>query len=210
MGSILLGLGVAALGCAGSPPMVQHSTYEKTEGLFRSVVVFPFAVGARLPISLKPGGPSPGEASALVSRFVVEAFLERGIQVVPPRDAEMAFAAQDVPASQADPVRAAEVAARKFGASGVVLGEVERYRERVGKAMGAQRPASVGFRFTLYSAPAGQRVWSVRFDETQQAFSAAPLRAGRYPGAGSRWLSAGELARWGVEQALAAVPASIR
>lgn len=203
---------LAALGlaCAGPPPVVVHHTHEKTEGLFQNVVVFPFAVGDRLSTSLAPGGPSPAEAAALVSRFVVEALRDAGVRTLPPSDAQVAFKGLQSPADRATPEMAARVAARKFGASAVILGQVQRYRERVGNSLGAQRPASVSFQFALYSAPSGQRVWSVRFDETQQAFSAAPLRARRYPGAGTRWLSAGELARWGAEHALAAVPASIR
>ena len=207
---LALGFGCWGLACAGAPPLVSHTTHAKTEGLFRSVVVFPFAVGDRLSTSLEPGGPSPEEAAALVSRFVVEALRELGVRVIPPSDAEVAFQGQASSAARAAPVLGAQVAARKFGASAIVLGEVQRYRARVGKALGSLRPASVGFRFTLYSAPAGQRVWSVRFDETQQAFSAAPLHASRYPGGGTRWLSVGELARWGAAHALAAVPASIR
>ena len=207
-----VGLGVLCLGlaCAGPPPVVVHDTHEKTEGLFRNVAVFPFAEGMRLSLSLEPGGVSPAEAAALVSRFVVDALRGEAIRVISPGDVEVAFKSLDRLAPRADAVLAARVAARKFGASAVVMGEVVRYRERVGKSLGAQRPASVGFRFTLYSAPTGQRIWSVRFDETQQTLSAAPLRAYRYPGAGTRWLSAGELARWGAAQALSAVPASIR
>lgn len=202
-----LGLGLA---CVGPSPVVVHNTHEKTEGLFRNVAVFPFAESTRLSLSLEPGGVSPEEAAAQVSRFVVEALGGEAIRVISPADVEVAFGSLGMQAPRADAVLAARVAARNFGASAVVMGEVQRYRERVGKALGAQRPASVGFRFTLYSAPTGQRIWSVRFDETQQTLSAAPFRAYRYPGAGTRWLSAGELARWGVAQALSAVPASIR
>ncbi|MGE4650082.1 MAG: hypothetical protein AAEJ53_04270 [Myxococcota bacterium] len=207
-----VGLGFLCLGlaCAGPSPVVVHNTHAKTEGLFRNVAVFPFAEGARLSLSLEPGGVSPGEAAALVSRFVVESLGDEGIRVISPADVEVAFESLGRQAPRADAVLAARVAARKFGASAVVMGEVQRYRERVGKALGAQRPASVGFGFALYSAPTGQRIWSARFDETQQTFSGAPLRAYRYPGAGTRWLSAAELARWGAAQALSAVPASVR
>jgi hypothetical protein len=104
----------------------------------------------------------------------------------------------------------AALVSREFGASSVVLGSVNRYREREGEALGARRPASVAFDFTLYTAPEGMRIWSARFDETQQPFSANPARIRQYPGRGSRWLTAGELARWGAERAVEAVPAVAR
>jgi len=63
---------------------------------------------------------------------------------------------------------------------------------------------------TLYSAPDALRVWSARFDETQQSLSANVARARKYPGRGTRWLTAAELARWGIENAIAAVPPSVR
>ncbi len=80
----------------------------------------------------------------------------------------------------------------------------------MGGSYGAERPASVAFQFTLYTAPEGLRVWSARFDETQATFSANPQRASQYPGSGSRWLTVAELARWGADKALKTIPASVR
>ena len=93
------------------------------------------------------------------------------------------------------------MAASKFGATAVLLGRVERYRERGGEAFGTSRPASVAFEVTLFSAPDGRRLWRARFDETQQSLGSNVLNAPRYPGGGTRWLSAGELARWGADAA---------
>ena len=202
-------IALLVVGCAITP-LIQQRTYEKADGVFRTVAVVPFAAGERLGLSLRPGGVSPGEAAQLVSRFVVEALQDRGIRVIPASDVERAFAAAGSQSHLADATAAAALTARKFGATGIVRGEVFRYRERDGGARGALRPASVAFQLTLYTAPAGKRVWSARFDETQPALSEDPLRARLYPGKGTRWLSAAELARWGADQALAVIPASIR
>ena len=118
--------------------------------------------------------------------------------------------AAGAPTARTDPVAAAALAASKFGATSVVLGEVSRYRERVGSAYGAERPASVAFQFTLYTAPEALRVWSARFDETQQTIGSNPVRAREYPDYGSRFLTAAELARWGADKALETIPASVR
>ena len=201
---------VALMGCASSFPVISQRTYEKADGLFRIVAVVPFATGDELPLSLRPGGVAPGEASELVARFVVEAFQAQSIRVIPASDVERSFVAAGGQSHLANAQTAASMVAREFGATAIVRGEVLRYREREGGARGARRPASVAFVMTLYTAPEGRRVWSARFDETQPALSENPLRARLYPGGGTRWLSAAELARWGADQALSVIPPSIR
>jgi hypothetical protein len=141
---------------------------------------------------------------------VAEAIEQQGVQVIPASDVALALRGADQLISPTDPSSVAAFAAREFGATAVVLGGVTRYREREGGASGAFGPASVGFVLNLYSAPEALRVWSARFDETQQAVSANVVRAREYPGRGMRWLTAAELARWGIEHAIAAVPPSVR
>jgi hypothetical protein len=88
----------------------------------------------------------------------------------------------------------------------VLLGDAWRYVERSGEAAGTLRPASIGFEVTLYSAPGGQKLWSGVFDETQRALGENVLNAGRYPGGGTRWLTAEELLRWGATETATAMP----
>jgi hypothetical protein len=89
----------------------------------------------------------------------------------------------------------------------VLLGKVYRYREREGQALGASRAASVGYEVTLFEAPGGRRLWTSRFDETQQPLTENVFNAQRYPGGGRRWLTAAELARWGADGAAKALAA---
>ena len=206
-------VGLAALGVAGCPkpaPIVQHNTYAKTSGLFERVAVVPLQPSARMLRAAEPTGVSGVEAAELVSRFLAEAIEQRGVPVIPASDTALAIQGASEPVSLADPGAVAALVARKFGATAFVMGEVTRYREREGGASGAFRPASVGFVLTLYSAPEALRVWSARFDETQQSLSANVARARKYPGRGTRWLTAAELVRWGIENAIAAVPPSVR
>lgn len=204
----LAALGVAA--CAKPAPIVQHNTYAKTSGLFERIAIAPLQPSPRMLSANAPGGVSGVEAAELVSRFLAEAIEERGIQVIPASDTALAIQSASELISLSDPRAVAALAARKFGATSIVLGQVTRYREREGGAGGAFRPASVGFVLTLYSAPEALRVWSARFDETQQALSANVARARKYPGRGTRWLTAAELARWGIDNAIEAVPPSVR
>jgi hypothetical protein len=140
------------------------------------------------------------EIAALVSGFVTEALRAQGIDVVGPNDVELAFAADGHPVPRLDPAAAAQLAGRSFGARSVLLGRVLRYREREGGAAGATRPASVAFEASLHEVPTGRRLWTARFDETQKSLTSNVLRARQYPGGGTRWLSAGEFARWGAQE----------
>jgi hypothetical protein len=66
--------------------------------------------------------------------------------------------------------------------------------------------ASVAFDATIYITDPVQRVWSRQFDETQRALSENIVNARRYPGGGTRWLTAAELAQWGAESMIATLP----
>ena len=191
-------------------PIVEGRTFANASGLFEKIAIVPFYPAERLQRSSLPGSVSAVEAAELISRFVAEAFVGSGIRVIPASDVVIAFEGSGQIVPRGDALAVASLASREFGATSIVLGSVSRYREREGEAMGARRPASVAFEFTLYTAPEGVRIWSARFDETQQPFSANPARMRQYPGRGSRWLTAAELARWGAEQAVEAIPAVAR
>jgi hypothetical protein len=197
-------------GCPKPAPVVQHRTYAKTSGLFKRVVVVPFSTSPRIRTSGGADAMSPDEIAALMQGFVSEAIGARGISVIPASDVMIAAAGSQREVAGADPSVAAAFATRKFGATSIVVGQVMRYLEREGGPSGAFAPASVAFTVTLYSAPEAERVWSARFDETQHSITGNLMRAREYPGGGTRWLTAGELARWGIERAMDAVPVSVR
>jgi hypothetical protein len=198
-----------ACGCALTSPIVQTQVQAAEPGLLRKVAVVPFQPHRDLHTGPAAPTVSAPVAAELVTRFVAEALSARGVEVVAPNDLVMAFEAQGSVLPRGDAVRLAELAARQFGASAVVLGSVTRYHEREGGPRGALRPASVGFAFSLHAAPGGRLAYQARFDHTQQALSADLFGAMRYPGGGSRWLSAAELARWGAEHAVGEIPAGM-
>ena len=79
------------------------------------------------------------------------------------------------------------------------------------KAFNAQTQSGNGtitpVEVTVYEAPTARRLWTGRFDETQQAITEAILRARQYPGGGTRWLSAPEFARWGADEVAKSITA---
>jgi hypothetical protein len=147
------------------------------------------------------GGNEGPEAAALATKMASEAFAAAGFQVIPASDVAQLFeaAGQNVP--REDRAALAAAVAKEFGATAVLSGTVYRYRERSGGELGTTQPASVGLELALYTAPGVRPLWTARFDHTQQALSQNALVAPRYPGAGSRWLTAAELARWGLDTA---------
>jgi hypothetical protein len=104
----------------------------------------------------------------------------------------------------------AALAASEFGATAILVGRLLRYREREGGPAGTLRPASVAYEVAVHTAPGGELLYSARFDQTQQALSANPLLARKYPGGGTRWLTAAELTRWGADEMAATFPEAMR
>jgi hypothetical protein len=88
-------------------------------------------------------------------------------------------------------------------ADAVIVGRVERYRERIGNEWGAKSPASVAFVLNLIDIRRGDTVWSARFDETQKPLSENIFAIGQIGQRGIRWLSAEQLAGEGVRKAVA-------
>ncbi len=145
------------------------------------------------------------ESADLVGSFVAQALTAAGIDVIPPNDVENAFIGTGTPVPRLDGKASAQVMGEMFGATGVIVGTITRYRDRDGSDRAVPRAASVAFEVSLHQVPTGRRLWTGRFDETQVSISEGILRTRRYPGGGMRWLSAAELARWGATEIVAAL-----
>jgi len=188
---------LAAAGCASETGFVQVGEQPSQELALRSVAVAPFRAELRA-----DGEVLPEDAAALVAGYVAEALAARGLEVVPPSDVAQALARTGAE----DRAAVARAVGEQFGVDAVAVGSVHRYRERSGEALGTLDPASVGFVVRLLDVPTGRTLWSGAFDETQVALGENLLKAPQYPGAGTRWLSAAEFARWGAERVVRQIP----
>ena len=195
--ALLLAVGVVAACSTIRPPLLKTQQSSTLERRIDRLAVVPFFPKPRLSRSTSESGLEAWEAAALVTRFVTEAIQKRGGMVIPESDVQLAFTGQGHVTPRMDPKAAAELAATQFGATAVLLGSVERYREREGSAAGSMRPASVAYDVELYAAPSGRRVWRARFDQTQASLTSDPFRSSRLPGGGTRFLTVAELARFG-------------
>lgn len=84
----------------------------------------------------------------------------------------------------------------------VMVGTVWRYREKGALAEIPDSPASVGFALYLVDVNTGVRLWRGSFDGTQKALTQDVLGGLKQLGMGVHWLSAEELARYGVKSVL--------
>ena len=91
-------------------------------------------------------------------------------------------------------------AGKTLGAPLILAGNIWRYKERVGSAIGVQDPASVAFAIYLFDVPAGKMLWMAKFEETQRSLLENLLRIGAFFERGAKWLTAGELASYGIKE----------
>jgi hypothetical protein len=199
-------LALAACSVVRPAPVVQNQTLKIPQGSLKRVAVLPFTHRDTMRPSAEAGATSPAIAAELVARFITESMAKRGIDVIPASDLTTALNAQGLKSMDINPRTAAEMAAAKFGATAIMIGQVSRYRERQGESFGSTGAASVAFNASIYTTDPVQRVWTSKFDETQRALSEHIVNARRYPGGGMRWLTAAELAQWGADSAIATLP----
>lgn len=88
----------------------------------------------------------------------------------------------------------------------VMVGTVWQYREKGALVDMPDSAASVGFALYLIDVETGVRFWRGAFDETQQALTDDVVDGFKQLGMGLRWLSAEELARYGVKSVLKKLP----
>ncbi len=206
---LALGLALAACSRGGpleglkpNPKIVVGHTFSAVEGSLKVVAVMPFYPQPDLRFKLG-SAEAAEDTAAILSNFFTESLVSQGVRVVAPSDLSVAFTALGRATPRKDQKMAGELASQEFGATAVVLGSVSRWRERGGAAIGSDRPASVGFEVSLFEAKGGRRLFTARFDHTQRTLSGSPMVARQYPGAGTRFLTVNELARWGSDKAAA-------
>ena len=88
----------------------------------------------------------------------------------------------------------------------MISGNIYRYEERIGTPLAADTPASVGFDIYMISAPEGRLLWHARFDETQSSLFENLLKLKTFVERKGKWLTAAELAEYGLNKVLERSP----
>jgi len=202
---------------AAPPPEADAAFVE-----FRRMAVMPFFVGTRqpsfdeaadktlnCPIGELCAGVTeidPG-AGRVLTRMVYDALrFEFGDQVVSLESSRDAYAEAVVDENAETPRLLARKLGKGLEADFVVVGTLWRYRDR-GQVPGVpDSPASVAFALYLVDTETGRRVWRGIFDESQRPLTENLFKARQSLKMGVKWLSAQELARFGVEQVMKTFP----
>jgi hypothetical protein len=204
---VALALAGGLAGCATTVRGQAHPALADHPEPLRTVAVVPLRATQPLAHERDPEiSPGPTVVTALAARQLAEALSARGVTVIPASDVARALGIETGVDQHLVPAHVAAALHERFGVDAIVMGEVWRFVERAGQAAGTLRPASAGFEATLFAAPSGQRLWSGTFDETQRALLENVLNIRRYPGGGSRWMTAEELLRWGATEWARAAP----
>ncbi|MDA8162387.1 MAG: hypothetical protein M0022_05710 [Desulfobacteraceae bacterium] len=144
----------------------------------------------------------PYEVSANLSKVLVD-MLKNDPRFKPVPEGQCvgflnAFLKADIKASQ---IRLIQSFGKELGADAVLYGKLFRFDERVGSAYSAQRPASVAFTLHLIRTSDGAILWHYDFDETQKPLTENILNTRLYRKSGLKWLTAEELAKYGLSEA---------
>jgi hypothetical protein len=104
------------------------------------------------------------------------------------------------------PLALSQKVGKLLGANLMAVGSVWKYRERKGGERAASNPASVAFALHLIEVESGNILWSKSFVQTQRSLSENILNARAFFEQGAKWLTADELASYGVKEILKEFP----
>ena len=104
------------------------------------------------------------------------------------------------------PRKLAQALGDRLHAEFVVVGSVWHYRDRGAIKEIPDSPASVAFEVYLVEVATGKRLWRGKFDGTQKTLSEDVIRGLKQIRMGARWLTADELAGYGVKEVFKKFP----
>ncbi len=146
-------------------------------------------------------------AQNTMTRLLYQQIEAKGIfKVIPLEKVEEALALRNRRIYDERPKASAIELGRELGRDFVSIGFIFRFEERIGSSVGVERPASVGFDIHLFRLRDGVEVWRGRMDETQRPLSENLLKMGSFFRRKAQWLTAEELARVGLDEALKGLP----
>ena len=98
------------------------------------------------------------------------------------------------------PLALSQKVGKLLGANLMTVGSVWKYRDRVGGAGAVSSPASVAFALHVVDVESGRILWSKSFAQTQRSLSENILNVKAFFEQGAKWLTADELASFGVKE----------
>jgi hypothetical protein len=182
-----------------------------------SLAIIPFFVeraenpekGAFCPVCkrvYRSGEILPGAQNTL-TRLLWKKMEEMGrFKILPLEKVEKAVSGWEKRRFDEKPVASTLQLGKKLEADFILIGFLFHFEERIGSAIGAEKPAAVAFDVHLFRLKDEKMVWEGRFDETQRPLSENLLRIGAFFRRKASWLTAEELASVGMEEVLSHLP----
>jgi hypothetical protein len=97
---------------------------------------------------------------------------------------------------------------KTFGADAVLIGQVYRWRDRIGADFGVESPASVAFDLSLVRPSDGAILWRGNYDKTQRSLFENLFDYKTFVKSKGLWLTAEKLAQLGLDKLLEDMPGS--
>lgn len=149
-------------------------------------------------------------AGATLTRLVDQRLRDRfGRQVVPRSEVQNAEDEIKLNSDKDTPRTMAGKLGRLLNVDVVVIGTVWRYRDRGTVAGMPDSPSSVAFAIYFVEAASGRTLWRGFFDGTQQTLLEDIFQAKKQLKMGLKWLTANELAEYGVRDVFRKFPSTI-
>lgn len=202
---ILLFWGLAFLSTSGCSTMPPPAQAPPILAKYKQVALLPFANAAALygegkqvrnPLTGKvfTTGVVPEEAPQILTEVLWKQLQAKTpTEVIPPDQSVGERAGLISEATVFSEGRLVAELGRRQGADAVLVGNLYRYRERVGLTYSADTPAALTFDLQLLDAASGRVVWWRSFDEVQQPLSENLLKLGTFIKDKGRWLTAAQM-----------------
>ncbi len=191
---------------------LKEKTYCPVLPKIKRVVVLPFDEVRQSSLSIQKEGEIAPNAKEKLSTFTEDKLKELAcFDVVTWEEVRVRIEQNGL--SAIDDTKDPELAVRMkelFKADGVIKGYVSRYSDKIGGKYGVDRPASVSFHIFLYDTTDGSIIWSASYRETQTSLSENLFNIGLFFKRGFKWLSADEIAKFGIDEILRKMPGVTR
>ena len=182
-----------------------------------SLAILPFFIervedrarGAVCPIckGLYGGGNVLSGSQIYLTRLLQEKLEAMGtFKLVAPEKVEETLSKSDRRQYDLNPMRSSVQLGKTLDVDFIFVGFLFRFEQRVGSAIGVDKPASVGFDVHLIRLKDRKVVWTGKFDETQRPLSDNLLKMGSFVRRKAHWLTAEELSSVGMDEMLTRFP----
>jgi len=182
-----------------------------------SLAILPFSVeraedpgkGAICPIckGIRRGGEILPSSQNTLTRLLHEKMEAKGtFRIIPLKEVEDLLSQFERKVLEEKPIASSIQAGKKLNAAFICIGYFFRFEERIGSALGVERPASVSFDLHLFRLRDEKMVWVGKFDETQRPLSENVLKIGSFIRSKASWLTAAGLASVGMDEMLGKLP----